>query len=345
MPGTESIQEIFGQIVEASNAPAETDIVVPDVDNEGQTLNNDIEIEGLDPANETPSNELAIEFDDKSHKFKLDAADKDLSRTLKRGLLAPKLVRERDIKIKELNAQIKELTTVKTQADELGTLKAMIENGHTRQALKTLLGQEKFDKFLQASIYSRVKAELSEDDAVKAKIKQDEEAEDKQYADYTKEQEFSKREAALKAKEEVREAENHKSLAQAAFEKYSFKDLKLPPALERQFEKKLWDLARNDIVDFIDEYKEMNNGEEPQITYSTYAKAFKKNYTFLRERESFLGAQETKKKSEAQKTEVKKAKDIGAKKVEKAATVPTNKQSWNDLNISERFELIKARFK
>lgn len=348
MSNRSPVLDSFDAIVNSAKETPDADNTADEIELEGEEdtstedTSEDLELE-IDDAEETPSNELSIDLDDKAHKFKLDPKDKDLNRTLKRGLLAPKLVRERETKIKELTTQVKELTAEKTHADELKTIRQMVEAGHPRQALKQLFGDEGFKKFFEGVIYSRVKAELAEDSAAaKAALAKQEADEDKQYADYTKEKEFQKREEALKSKEEIREKETHVDLAQAAYEKFSFKDLNLPAAVEKQFQEKMWKLAMNDIMDFVEEYKEANNGEEPSITYKTYEKAFKKNYAFLRERSNFLGAQETKKKSDAQKTEVKKAKDIGKKNIEKATG---NKKSQSGLSVMDRFEQIKNAFK
>ena len=236
-------------------------------ENEG-TENDEPEGESTE---EQSSDEISIDVFKKEHKFKLDATDAELRRTLRRGVKAPKLKAELD----KVNEQLAAFNTPEVQEkiavwDEL---KEFAGNGDYDRVFQAILG-DSYGTFLDGKINDRLEYEDA-DPLRRSEIDGERMKRDYEFKDREREKRIQSMEQKAAERQEAADLSKWESYAMPAVSKYGFgEDLVSDPDRRQQLNAKLWKLSWDDIEELADSASDVS----PQMV----AKVFKKNAQLMK---------------------------------------------------------------
>ena len=110
-------------------------------------------------ASRTEFSKIEIKGDKQLREFTLDPDNKELLETLKYGVGARRAFNEAAVykkKLADLESKYEGFDDVRQKANIIDDVKRLVEQGHTTQAIKAILGDEGFDSFRKQEIISTI---------------------------------------------------------------------------------------------------------------------------------------------------------------------------------------------
>lgn len=206
-------------------------------------------------------------------KFDLTPDNEQLKRTLQYGMVAPKWKRERDEARAELAKVKPQVAQANEKAQVWDKLTALTQRGHYEQAVRAVLGDDGFSKFV-----AQMTGEAAEYDAAdptrRMEIERSRDQRAAAFKDYQAEEKLREREAKLEALESRVESERLRSLGTSELQSHDFRGYIEDADLANAMNQKLWKLAWTELEDVADA-----GGE---ITPEHVKKAFASNARVLR---------------------------------------------------------------
>ena len=228
-------------------------------------------------SSEAPSNqseaqvaEVSVDAFKKEHKFKLDPADEELRRTLRRGLKAPKFKEELD-KVRAENQKLaSDMASAKEASEVWSEIQGHLESGNIEKVMRAVVG-DKFDSFLQEKLERQIEY-MNADPLRRAEMEREDADQRTSLIQSQKDKRIKELEAREQEIQEKAQIDKYVGYATPALEKTKFQVDEVEDAdLRNKLNKRLWKNAWDELE------VHMKSGQplSPKLIHQTFAQEAK----------------------------------------------------------------------